>query len=128
MCIIMPHLNVSTTYTSWRIKCEKSFQSWVGAGGCQHWLRHWQSAQKSHLLAWHIRWMKNPSLSTEFRFLSNWLTDLSQYFPWQRVHWFLIWTLCKIQSNENFLKRLFYSISNHNEQSCIIWTVFPSIF
>lgn len=83
---------------------------------------------KNHLLAWHVRWMKNQSLSVELSFLSNWLTDQLQYFQGKIVYWFLIWALCKIHSNENFLKRLFYIalVSTMNNCALIEQCFLPS--
>lgn len=73
--------------------------------------------------------MDEESLSIEFGFLSNWLTDQLQYFQRQIVHWFLIWVLCKIHSNKNFLKRIFYTAFVSTMNNCaLIWAVFLSIF
>lgn len=58
-----------------RLSVRIAFRAELELGGCRHWLRHWQSAQKSHLLAWHIRWIKNLSLSARSSSHSNWLHD-----------------------------------------------------
>lgn len=85
-----------------------------------HWLRRWQNGTKKRKpFVGMTCQMDEESFFVEFSFLWNWLTDQLQYFQRQIVHWFLMWTLCKICSKENFLMKFLNSLSKLSEQLCI---------